>query len=165
RSTRREPRRSGSPTGARRRWPISSVAWASAPGHWPCSDARTRRSRIEAHACKRRRRLMRKDIRILEAQKVEIGPGGEEFEAGLRQIPALLTHEHGIEPCLDRVEIEDIGGSILKLLLGQLCSTPVRALLLLRKLNADELADEILEAVTVRIGAGELGGDFRAVKG
>ncbi|MNL42484.1 hypothetical protein D3C87_1649430 [compost metagenome] len=46
--------------------------------------------------------------------------------------------------------------------LGQLLRRPVRALLLLRKIDVEQFLDQVLEAMPVGIGAGQARGDLGA---
>jgi len=51
------------------------------------------------------------------------------------------------------------------LLVGELVRAPVRALLLLGQVDAEQLRAEVLQAVAVGVGARQLGGDLGAVHG
>ncbi len=61
------------------------------------------------------------------------------------------------------MQIEHILGGILLLRIAQDMSAPIGALLLLVELDAEQLLDEVLEAMPVGIGAGKLGSDLGAI--
>ena len=61
------------------------------------------------------------------------------------------------------VQVQDIRGGVGELLLGQRLGAPVGGLLLLGKVDAQQLPAEVLEAEPVGEGAGELGGDLGAL--
>jgi hypothetical protein len=63
------------------------------------------------------------------------------------------------------MQVEHIGGGIVLLLVGELLRRPVRALLLLRQIDAEKLGAQVLEPVAVGVGARQLGGDLGAVDG
>ena len=58
---------------------------------------------------------------------------------------------------------EHVGGGIGELRLAERLRAPVRRLLLLGNLDAEQFAREILQAVPVGIGARQLGGDLGAI--
>src|SRR5947207_1432483 len=77
---------------------------------------------------------------------------------------APLAGEHAIEPGLERVQMQHVGGGIGDLGLGQVGRPPVGELLLLGEVDPEQLAHEVLEPVLVGIGAGEPRGDLGAVE-
>ena len=62
------------------------------------------------------------------------------------------------------MEVDDVGGRIGDLRLGELFGAPVRELLLFGEVDAQHLAHEILQAVLVGIGPGDPGSDLGAVQ-
>lgn len=82
---------------------------------------------------------MGKDVDVLEAREIEGGAGRQVGERGLRDAPPAVAIEHGIEPSLDRVQMQHVTRRISLLLVRQLGGRPVRTLLLLRQLDAEEL--------------------------
>ena len=80
-------------------------------------------------------------------------------------LAAAFAGEPHLELCLERVQVDDVGGGVGELGLAQRIGGPVRALLLLGKLDAEKLAHQVLEAVPISVGPGEARGDLRAVKG
>ena len=78
----------------------------------------------------------------------------QEPEARTRPAPAALARQHLVEPCAQRMEMQDVGGGIFELRRGQLGRAPVRGLLLLRESTSEQVAHQILEPVPVGEGAG-----------
>src|SRR5262245_62964124 len=72
---------------------------------------------------------MGKDIVLGEPREIQARAGREEAERGFCKVAASFAVEHEVELLLDGVKVEDIGGRIGELLLGELGRTPVRALL------------------------------------
>ncbi len=64
---------------------------------------------------------------------------------------------------LQGVQVQHVGGGVLELRLRQRLGAPVRGLLLLREIDAEQFPHEILEPVPVGIGAREPRGDLGAV--
>src|ERR1700693_2923020 len=98
---------------------------------------------------------MRKHVFLAPAGKVEFGAGGQEAETGRRKLAAPLARQPRVEALLERMQVDDIGGGIGELRLAQRFRRPIRALLLFREIDVEKVLDEILEAVTVGIGAGQ----------
>src|SRR6476469_9077298 len=105
---------------------------------------------------------MCKDVVRIPACKVETDPFRQETKAGRRKLNSALAKKHGIQLSLQGVKVQDVGGRIGDLRIGQLGGTPVRALLLFREIDAEQLPHEILEAMLVGIGAREAGHDLCA---
>ena len=74
---------------------------------------------------------MGEDVHIAPSAEIERGPVRQEAEARRRQVRALLTLQHGVEHIADRVQVQDIGRRIIKLLGAQGICPPVRGLLFL----------------------------------
>ena len=87
---------------------------------------------------------MGEQVLLGPAGKVELGPYRQEVEAGLRQMRAALAREHRIEPCPQGVEMEHVARGIALLRLAQLLRTPVRALLALVEIDAEQLAEAMM---------------------
>jgi len=81
---------------------------------------------------------VRKDILIRPAGKVELHPLGQKAEAGRRQFRAALARQHRIEPVLERVQVQDVGCRIGHLRVAKFLGTPVRQLLLLGEIDAEQ---------------------------
>src|SRR6185437_2424895 len=118
---------------------------------------------VGARACATK--SMRENVDVVPAGEVEFGAGGEEFEARPGQPGAVLAFEHAVERGLQLVEIGDVVGGIGELPLAQVRRTPVRALLLLGEVDAEEFLHQVLETVFVRIRPNQLGGDLGAIDG
>src|SRR5512144_220943 len=106
--------------------------------------------------------LISEDV-LLPAVDVEAGTMRDEAEARLRQVTTALPLQHRVELLAQPVKPEDIAGRILELFRREILGTPVGALLLFRQLQSQQLATQILEAVSVGVGANQLGGDLGAV--
>src|SRR5712671_3530857 len=106
-------------------------------------------------AAKHRRSRMRKNVFGIPALQIEPGPGRQEFETGLRQRGAALTREHGIEAFAQGMQMQHVRGRIGQLRLAQGLRTPIARLLLLRQVDVEYLAHQILQAMAVGVGAGK----------
>src|SRR6185437_8270125 len=104
---------------------------------------------------KRRKSAQSVGENVLDAPTAEVEqrPSRQEVEAGLRQLLAPFTRQHGVELGLQGMQVEHIGGGITQLLVGEVGGAPIRRLLLLRQLDAEQVAAQILEAVAVGKGA------------
>ena len=80
----------------------------------------------------------------------------------VRAVEPVLADQARLQFCLERVQVQHIRGGIILLRVAQLRSAPVRALLLFGDFDPQQLADQILEAVTICIGAHQLAGDLGA---
>src|SRR6185503_126885 len=96
-----------------------------------------------AYAALQQTSLMFENIEILVTRQIEKRPGRQESETGERELLAVLARQHGVELGLERMEMEDVGGGVALLLFGQNRRAPIRALLLLRQLDVQELAAKI----------------------
>ncbi len=99
---------------------------------------------------------MGENINFRPSIQIQPGPYGKKFEAGLRQFRAAFSRQHGLQTLSDVVQIKHIGSRIFQLLLAQILSTPIRALLLLGQIDIQQFPAQILEAVPVGIGAHQL---------
>src|SRR3546814_8711581 len=93
------------------------------------------------------------DIGLRPAGEIEIGTGRQEFEACLGERGAFLAYQPLVELFLKAVQIAHIGCGIILLRIGQQRRAPVGRLLLLGDLNPKQIADEILQAVAIGVGA------------
>src|ERR1700730_3679745 len=109
-----------------------------------------------------KQKSVREYVRIRPAAKVELDPRRQEAETGLRQGSPIFPGQHLIEPFLQRMQVQNVGGGIGELGVSELRGTPIGTLLLLGKIDPQKFAHQILEAVLVRVGAGELRGDLSA---
>src|SRR3954447_18521298 len=89
------------------------------------------------------------------ASQVEPGPIWQEPEAGRGKLAPTLPGQHDVELVLQGVEVEHVGRRIGELGVTKHVGTPVGRLLLLRHIDAEQLAGEVLEAVLVGVGAGK----------
>ena len=88
-----------------------------------------------------------------KAGEIQPHPIGQEAETGGGQLLAPFARQHGVEPLLERMQIEHVGRGIGNLRVGQFGRAPVRRLLLLGKVVSEHFAHEVFEAVLVGIGA------------
>src|SRR3954451_3806321 len=103
------------------------------------------------------------DVLLGPARQVELGPHRQEGEAGSGEVPPALAFQHDVQPLAELVQVGHVAGGVAELRFAELGSPPVRALLALVELDPEQLATEILQAVPVRVGAGELRGHLGAV--
>src|ERR1700752_1636476 len=124
----------------------STVTWTrEGTRHWAKSGKVTESGQNSLQMAKSG---MSENVVVLPALQIEPGPGGEELEAGLRQSLAALAGEHGVELLAQRAEMEQVGGRIGKLRIGQGRGAPVARLLLLRQVDTEHLPRQILQAMT-----------------
>ena len=90
---------------------------------------------------------------------------GKKPETGFRQLSASLARQHSVKFLFQPVQISDIVCCIGELLFSQVRRAPIRALLLLRKVDIQEFFDQIFEAVLIGIRSHQLRGRSRAVHG
>src|ERR1700687_2549339 len=107
-----------------------------------------------------KQKSVREYVGIRPAAKVELNSCRQEAETGLRQRRPISPRQHLIEPLLQRMQMQNVGGGIGELRVRELRGTPVGTLLLFGKIDPQKFAHQILEAVLVRVGAGELRGDL-----
>src|SRR5262245_196583 len=106
---------------------------------------------------------MREYVFRRPARQVEPRAVGKKAEAGSGKLRAAFAGDQGIELFLDRVQVHDVRGRIGDLGLAELLGAPVRELLLLRQVDTEDVAHQILEAMLVRIGAGQTRRDLGAI--
>src|SRR5690242_13408143 len=95
---------------------------------------------------------MGEDVDLGPSGEVERGTMRQEIETGLGQLDPAFAPQAFVEFFLQRMQIAHVGGRIFLLRIAELGGTPVRALLLLRQVMAEQLAYQILEAMPVGIG-------------
>src|SRR5712692_2832880 len=106
---------------------------------------------------------MGEDVLGRPAGQVQPHPVGEEAEAGRRQFPAPLARQHGVEPLLQGVQMQHVGSRIGYLGIAERLGAPIGELLLLRQVDPEHVAHQILEAVLVGVGAREPRRDLGAI--
>ena len=106
---------------------------------------------------------MRKDILSGPARRIQPDPVGQEAETGLRQVRALFPDQHGVELRLEGVQMQHVGRRIARLRVGQFVGAPIGRLLLLRHVDAEQFAHQVLKPVLVGVGAGDPRGDLGAI--
>src|SRR5258708_32360124 len=90
---------------------------------------------------------MRENVLGLPAAEVEPGAGRQELETGLRQLGAALARQHGVEPFAQAMKMQHVGGSVSELRFAETRRTPIARLLLLRQVDVEHLAHQILQAM------------------
>src|SRR5262245_11184936 len=88
-------------------------------------------------------RSVGEDVLLAPAGEVELGARREAAEDGFRQRGAPLTRQHLVEPRLERVQVEHVGGGVFELRRAELGAAPVGGLLLLAELDAEQVADQV----------------------
>src|ERR1700729_1704589 len=83
--------------------------------------------------------------------EVEPDPVRQEPETGRSEIRTALPVQHGVELFPQGMEVKHVGCGIGDLGVGKFLGAPIGQLLLLGNVDAEEVADQILQAVLVRI--------------
>ena len=107
---------------------------------------------------------MREDVLLGPAGQVELGPDRQEIEAGLRQFHPAFPGQHRIQLGPHCMQVQHVAGGIVHLRLGELLGTPVRTLLGLVQLDAEQLAD-LLEEQAEALGPSEMSLDVECEDG
>lgn len=81
---------------------------------------------------------MSEDIQLGPARKVKLGAGRQEIETGLGQRLAIFPFKPLIECISQSMQVEDVGGGVIELLLGQFLAAPIGALLLLGQIDPQQ---------------------------
>ena len=79
---------------------------------------------------------MGEDIVLGKSREIEPRPYRQELERRLRELRPPLARQHRIQPILDGMQMQHVMRRVCHLLLGQLRGPPIRALLMLRQLQA-----------------------------
>jgi hypothetical protein len=98
---------------------------------------------------------MRKYVFLGPSGQIQPGPRRQKLETGRGEFLAALPRQHHVELGLERVQIEHVVGRVGDLRLGQRIGAPVGGLLLLGNVLAEQFLGEVLEAMPVRLGAGQ----------
>src|ERR1700675_4957623 len=106
---------------------------------------------------------MLENVSVFIPDEIEKGPRGQKSKTSNGELLAFLADQHLVELRLERVQMENIGGGVALLLVGQSRRTPIRGLLLLRELDTQQLAAEILQPVLIGKGARQFRGDLGAI--
>ena len=80
---------------------------------------------------------MGEDVDLGPAQEIEARAGRQEVEAGLGQLGAALAGQHRVEPVLQGMQVQHVGGRVIDLGLAQGVGAPVGGLLLLGEVDAE----------------------------
>ena len=105
---------------------------------------------------------MAENVFLCPSGQIEPGADRKKIKAGLRHFGAMLTRQSLDQNGVHGVEEAHIGSGIFALSFGEFNTAPVARLLLLGDLLAEQFAHQILQTVTVGIGAGHLAGDLGA---
>src|SRR5215217_4911442 len=126
------------------------------------SHPRTRVSlRLESP---RFRRSMCEYILFRPAGEIEPCSDRDEFETGFRQVHSSFSLQHLVESRLDLVKVYHVQRRILLLRIRKDRCSPIRALLLLGKIDAEHFLDDVLKSMLVGIGSRQLGSDLGAIE-
>jgi hypothetical protein len=90
--------------------------------------------------------------------------GGDKLEASLGQMMAALALQHLVEAGFQLMQIQHVLRRIFFLCCRQHMGAPVGTLLLLVGINAEEFAQQVFQAMTISISAGDFRGDLGAIK-
>ena len=73
-----------------------------------------------------------------EARQIELGTDRKKGKGGFGKAAAAFAVQHGVELRFERMQVQHVRGCVGELLLRQGFRRPVRALLLLRQLDAKQ---------------------------
>ena len=62
---------------------------------------------------------MREDVLLRPAFEIKQGARRQEIKAPARQFGAMFTRQHQIESGAQRMQVENVGGGVAQLLVGQ----------------------------------------------
>src|SRR5215475_7530599 len=82
--------------------------------------------------------LMCKNIGFAPAGEIERRAVGNEVEAGACDLEPTLARQERVELLLQLVQVKDVAGGVDLLLLAERLGAPVRGLLLLRDVDAEQ---------------------------
>src|SRR5690606_36076265 len=106
--------------------------------------------------------IVSEDVPVGPTGKVEPRACGQEVEARLGDRRATFACEALFKDRGHAMQITHVGRRVFALSVAEFRGAPIAGLLLLGDLFAKQLADEVLEPVTVGVGAGQLAGDLGA---
>jgi hypothetical protein len=106
---------------------------------------------------------MGKKVILFPASEVKLRAIRQKIQTGIQQLFAALALDHRVQLVTQFVKMQYIGRRIINLLLAQRGRAPVRALLLFRDINPQQLLADVLIAVLVGVGAGKSRGRTRTV--
>ena len=106
-----------------------------------------------------------KDIGVFPAGQVEFGARRKEIEASFSQSRPAFARQHPVEHLFQPVQKRDVIRRVGELLFAELRRAPIGALLLFRKINAQKILHQILEAVSVGVGPDKFRCELGAVDG
>src|SRR3990167_6519113 len=86
-------------------------------------------------------------IRLLPAQQIKLGAGGQEIETPLRQIKRVFADQNSLKCSFQLVQIQHVGRGIVLLRLGQIDGPPVTGLLRLRYICRRVFHQQVLQPV------------------
>src|SRR3954466_4755132 len=90
---------------------------------------------------------MRKNILAVPSLQIELCTRRQEIEAGLRQLAAAFPQKHRVESLAQGMQMQHVGCGIGELRVAQSLRAPVARLLLLRQVDVEHLAYEVLQAM------------------
>src|SRR5712691_2818299 len=108
--------------------------------------------------------LMREDVLLRPAGQIKQGACRQEIKAAAGQVGAPLARQHRVESRPQRVQVQHVRGGIAQLLFGQRRRPPVRALLLLLQIDAEQVLAQIPEPMPVGKRADQPRGDLGAIE-
>ena len=106
-----------------------------------------------------------KKVGVFPAGQVEFGSRRKEVETGFGQSRPAFARQHSVEYLFQSVQKRDVIRRVRKLLFAELSRSPVGALLLLRKINAQKILHQILEAMSVGVGPNKFRRELGAIDG
>src|SRR6266849_4779680 len=96
--------------------PLYPALPEDAAGTWSQHCDRNGAETAPGRRYRRPRLRMRENVLGVPAIQIELCPGRQEFETGLRQPDAALARQHGVEPLAQAMQMQHVGSGV-----GQLC--------------------------------------------
>src|SRR5665213_3937766 len=106
---------------------------------------------------------MCEDVLLRPPLQVKQDARRKKVESGAGEVGAPFALQHHVELGAQRVQVQHVGRRILQLLIGERRRAPIRALLLLRQIDAEQILAQIAQTVPVGKGAREARGDLGAI--
>src|SRR5713101_6905315 len=143
-------------------WGVRRLSYPAArcdvPGRRPAYETLT-----GEYGCRRASLAMGKYVFGRPTRQIEADPIGQEPKTCRREVLPPFSCQKCIKLVLQRVQVQHIGCRIGDLSVREISAAPVGQLLLLGNLDAEEIADEILEPMLVGVCARKPRGDLRAI--
>ena len=108
---------------------------------------------------------MREDVGLGPTGKIQPSAGRQEIERGLRKVGPALPRQPLVQFFLELVQVQNIAGRIGELRIGERFRAPVAHLLKLGDVDVEQFIEQVLQAMSVGVGADQFRGDLGAING